>query len=76
MNSRNLRTFEVSLDRASALAARLPANAVRVAESGIATRADIDRLRTSGFEAFLIGETLMRAARPGEALQSLLTPRG
>ena len=74
VNSRNLRTFEVSLDRACELGARLPATAVRVAESGIASRADMDRLRESGFEAFLIGESLMRQPHPGKALRHLLEP--
>ncbi|HEY4010909.1 MAG TPA: indole-3-glycerol phosphate synthase TrpC [Acidobacteriaceae bacterium] len=72
VNSRDLRTFEVSLDRAAELAARLPASAVRVAESGIRTRADIDRLRSAGYDAFLIGESLMRQPRPGEALRKLV----
>jgi indole-3-glycerol phosphate synthase len=72
VNSRDLRTFEVSLDRACELAAKLPASAVRVAESGIHTRADMQRLRAAGYEAFLIGESLMRQPRPGEALKQLL----
>ena len=72
VNSRDLRTFEVSLDRACALAEHLPATTVRVAESGIHTRADMDRLREAGYEAFLIGESLMRKPDPGEALRRLL----
>ncbi len=72
VNSRDLRTFEVSLDRACELAEHLPANAVHVAESGIHTRTDIDRLRAAGYEAFLIGESLMRQPHPGEALRRLL----
>lgn len=73
VNSRNLRTFEVSLERACELATLLPETAVRVAESGIASRADMDRLRAGGFEAFLIGESLMRQPRPGDALRQLLS---
>ena len=72
VNSRDLRTFEVSLDRACELAAHLPDSAVHVAESGIHTRADMQRLRNAGFEAFLIGESLMKHPRPGEALMRLL----
>jgi indole-3-glycerol phosphate synthase len=72
VNSRDLRTFEVSLDRACELAAHLPLNAVRVAESGIHTAADMERLRDAGYEAFLIGESLMRQPHPGEALAHLL----
>ena len=72
VNSRDLRTFEVSLDRACELAAHLPESAVHVAESGIHTRQDMQRLRDAGYEAFLIGESLMRHSRPGEALMQLL----
>jgi indole-3-glycerol phosphate synthase len=66
-----LKTFEVSLDRACELAARLPDSAVKVAESGIRTAGDIKRLRAAGYEAFLIGESLMRRESPGEALREL-----
>lgn len=76
VNSRDLRTFEVSLDRACELAARLPEVAVRVAESGIHTREDMLRLRRAGYEAFLIGESLMREPRPGEALKKLVRESG
>ena len=72
VNSRDLRSFTVSLERACELGAMLPASAVRVAESGIGTRADVDRLRGAGYEAFLVGESLMRKAEPGEALRELL----
>ncbi len=72
VNSRDLRTFEVSLDRACELAAHLPRSAVRVAESGIHTPKDMQRLRDAGYEAFLIGESLMTQPRPGEALKKLL----
>lgn len=72
VNSRDLRTFEVSLDRACELAEQLPRSAVRVAESGIHTREDMQRLRAAGYEAFLIGESLMRQPRPGEALKKLV----
>jgi indole-3-glycerol phosphate synthase len=76
VNSRDLRTFEVSLDRACELAEKLPSSAVKVAESGIHTAADVKRLRAAGFEAFLIGESLMRQSRPGGALASLLRDAG
>jgi indole-3-glycerol phosphate synthase len=72
VNSRDLKTFEVSLDRAVELAASLPESAVRVAESGIHTAADMQRLHAAGYEAFLIGESLMRKADPGAALRELL----
>jgi indole-3-glycerol phosphate synthase len=72
VNSRDLRTFEVSLERACELAAHLPAGAVKVAESGIHTAADMQRLGAAGYEAFLIGESLMRQPHPGDALTALL----
>jgi indole-3-glycerol phosphate synthase len=72
INSRNLRTFEVTLDTALRLADRIPAGCLRVAESGIHSGADLARLRAAGYDAFLIGESLMRQARPGEALTKLL----
>jgi indole-3-glycerol phosphate synthase len=72
INSRNLRTFEVNLETAFRLADKIPATCVRVAESGIQCGADLARLRSAGYEAFLIGESLMKAERPGEALVKLI----
>ncbi len=72
VNSRDLRTFEVSLGRACELASKLPKDAVKVAESGIHTAADMALLGGAGYDAFLIGESLMRSAEPGEALKQLL----
>jgi indole-3-glycerol phosphate synthase len=72
VNNRNLKTFEVSLETSLELVARIPASVVRVAESGIATSADLAQLRGAGFDAFLIGESLMRQADPGAALADLL----
>jgi len=72
INSRNLRTFEVDLETAFRLAQKIPAACVRVAESGIQSGADLARLRSAGYEAFLIGESLMKAERPGEALAKLM----
>ena len=76
VNSRDLKTFEVSLERACELAAMLPESAVKVAESGIHTAADMKRLRAAGYEAFLIGESLMRKADPGVVLRELLAAAG
>jgi indole-3-glycerol phosphate synthase len=72
INSRNLRTFEVHLETAFRLVEKIPAACVRVAESGIQSGADVARLRSAGYEAFLIGESLMKAERPGEALTGLI----
>ena len=72
INNRDLQTFKVNLDTAYRLAQLLPPGVVTVAESGIETGADISQLRAAGYNGFLIGETLMRAPRPGDALRSLL----
>lgn len=72
VNNRNLRTFVTDLDTTGRLAAMLPAGRLLVAESGINSRADIERLQTAGARAFLIGESLMREDDIGAKLQSLL----
>ena len=74
VNNRDLVTFDVRLEVSLGLAARLPQGAVRVAESGIHTADDLNLLRTAGFHAFLVGESLMRQPDPGEALHALLAP--
>ncbi len=75
VNSRDLRTFKVDVDAAERMAAMLPADAVRVAESGLSTPEGIARMVAAGFNAFLIGETLMRAENVGAALNGLLVPQ-
>jgi len=72
VNSRDLRTFRVDLTTAFRLAERIPAPCLRVAESGIHSGADVARLRAAGYDAFLIGESLMKAKDPGAALKDLL----
>ncbi len=72
VNNRDLKTFKVDLNTALRLAAFIPKEVVSIAESGIHTGADISRLRAAGFRAFLIGESLMKAEQPGEALRKLL----
>lgn len=72
VNARDLRTFKVDLQTTVALAGKFPAGVVRVAESGIHSAEDIARLRAADYDAFLIGESLMRAERPGGALQQLM----
>jgi indole-3-glycerol phosphate synthase len=73
VNNRDLVTFNVSLDVSLSLAVKLPKGAVHVAESGIHNADDLNQLRGAGFDAFLIGESLMREPDPGAALQELLT---
>jgi indole-3-glycerol phosphate synthase len=71
VNARDLRSFEVDRDGAARLAAAIPAGVVRLAESGIRSRADVERLRDAGYTAFLVGETLLRSEDPEETLRSL-----
>jgi len=71
VNTRDLRTFKVDLETAFRLAQKFPKGTVRVAESGIHSSEDVARLRASGYDAFLVGESLMRAERPGDALREL-----
>jgi indole-3-glycerol phosphate synthase len=72
VNNRDLRTFHVDLETAVRLAPMIPATALKVAESGIHCGADIARLRAAGYDAFLIGESLMKEDSPGHALRALL----
>ncbi|MBI1816526.1 MAG: indole-3-glycerol phosphate synthase TrpC [Deltaproteobacteria bacterium] len=71
MNNRDLHTFVTSLATCERLLPRVPAGCTVVAESGIETRADIERLLRAGAHAFLIGETFMRAPDPGVKLDEL-----
>lgn len=71
VNNRDLRTFEVSLETSERLAPRIPRDAVRVAESGIGGRADVERLAAAGYQAFLVGEHLMRSGDPKRAIEEL-----
>lgn len=72
INNRDLRTFETRLETTLELLPLLPADCEVVTESGIATPADIARMCSAGVMRFLIGESLMRQASPGAALQALL----
>ena len=71
VNNRDLRTFAVDLERSKALAPRLPAGALRVAESGIGSAGDVAGLRSAGFDAFLVGEALLLADDPAAKLREL-----
>jgi indole-3-glycerol phosphate synthase len=73
INNRSLRTFEVSLDTTLALRAAVPPDRLLVTESGIATAADVAKMRAHGVHAFLVGETFMRAPDPGAELARLFT---
>lgn len=71
VNQRDLVTFEVDSDRAVRMAALIPEAAVRVAESGVRDRNDALALRGAGYDAILVGETLVRSDDPAEAVRQL-----
>jgi indole-3-glycerol phosphate synthase len=73
VNNRNLHTFEVKLETSIQLARRIPDGILKVAESGIHSRADIETLIAAGFQAFLVGEHLMKSSDPRAALEALLS---
>ncbi|HEX6503779.1 MAG TPA: indole-3-glycerol phosphate synthase TrpC [Terriglobales bacterium] len=72
VNSRDLRSFDVDLNTAVRVGKLIPKHVVSVAESGIHSGQDIQRLRAEGYQAFLIGELLMKAEKPGQALRTVL----
>ncbi|MEA2238432.1 MAG: indole-3-glycerol phosphate synthase [Thermoanaerobaculia bacterium] len=72
VNNRNLRDFSVDLGASERLARQIPNDVLRVAESGIKTRADVDRLRAAGFDAFLVGESLLRQNDRAAAVRQLV----
>ena len=69
INNRNLQSFEVSIEHSIRLAEKLPADKVRIAESGIHSAETLVELRNNGFDGCLIGERFMREAEPGEAVR-------
>lgn len=71
VNNRDLSSFRVDLGTSEQLLPRLPKNVTRLSESGIRTRADVDRLERAGFDGLLVGEHLMRARDPGTELRTL-----
>lgn len=72
VNNRDLRTFEVSLETSVLLAREAPSDVVLISESGLRSREDLRLLHSVGFHGFLIGETLMRAEDPQQALRNVL----
>ena len=76
VNNRNLRTLAVDVDASFRLAAAMPPGVLAVAESGLKTGDDLRRLKTAGYQAFLIGERFMTAPDPGAALAALIADAG
>ena len=72
INNRNLQTFQVDLASTEQLAEEAPPDVVLVSESGIKTRADVDRVKEAGADAILVGEALMRAGNVPAAIQTLI----
>jgi indole-3-glycerol phosphate synthase len=72
VNNRDLRTFSVSLETSVSLAPRLPASVVKVSESGIFGAADVRWLRKAGFDAFLVGEHLVKSPDAAQAIGELV----
>lgn len=71
VNNRNLHTFEVTIETSLRLIERIPAGTVKVAESGIHSKQDIQNLQAAGYQAFLVGEHLMKSLDPAAALREL-----
>ena len=72
VNNRDLRTFKTDLEHTLRLRERIPDQCVLVSESGIHTRADVQRLVAAGVDAILVGESLMRKRDIGAAVAALL----
>jgi indole-3-glycerol phosphate synthase len=72
VNNRNLRTLAVDVDASYRLAAAMPPGVIGVSESGLQSRADLERLAAAGYRAFLIGERFMVDANPARAVGELI----
>jgi indole-3-glycerol phosphate synthase len=72
INNRSLKTFEVDIERSLAMAARIPAGKVKIAESGISSVDTIRLFKKQGFNGFLIGENFMKQENPGLAFEQFV----
>jgi indole-3-glycerol phosphate synthase len=73
VNNRDLRTFQVSLDTSLALGEKIPDGVIKVSESGIFNQVDVRLLMDQGFNAFLVGEHLLKSGDPAQALHELMS---
>jgi indole-3-glycerol phosphate synthase len=71
VNNRNLHTFEVTIETSLRLVPKIPARVVKVSESGIHSHSAVEQLQRAGFDAFLVGEHLMKSGDPVAALRAL-----
>jgi indole-3-glycerol phosphate synthase len=76
INNRNLKTFEVNIERSLKMGELIPDEKIRIAESGISSPANIKIFKQSGFSGFLIGENFMKQANPGEAFRQFVEKLG
>lgn len=72
MNARNLKTLEIDLDTFTRLIPMIPDSVIKVAESGISQRSEVEMAERAGANAILVGETLVRSGNPREAISQLL----
>jgi indole-3-glycerol phosphate synthase len=73
INNRNLKDFTVDIERSIKLFEKLPAEMIKIAESGISSPATVDLLRDNGFKGFLMGENFMKEENPGEACREFIS---
>jgi indole-3-glycerol phosphate synthase len=72
VNARNLKTLEIDLAAFTELIPEIPASVIRIAESGISTRAEVEIAHGAGANAILVGETLVKSGDPRSAIDQLL----
>lgn len=72
INNRNLKTFEVDIERSLRMAEQIPADKIKIAESGINKVEDILLFSENGYKGFLIGENFMKAENPGKAFRTFV----
>ncbi len=72
INNRDLKTFEVDIERSLRMAEQIPADKIKVTESGISDVETIKRFKKAGFKGFLIGETFMKEENPGKAFENFV----
>ena len=72
VNNRNLKTFKVSLETSRSLANKIPAEFVKVSESGISEVTSIKKLKAIGYQGFLVGENFMKTGNPGLAAKNFI----